>query len=104
MIDHSQCPCGRARAGCEYHDPTLQPAQVQHPYRFRFAKDATLRQHAAIDVRAAARHEFEMRRLYARQHRVYAEEFAHTDPARAAKHRIAAELYEAALSRSGGPL
>jgi hypothetical protein len=20
-----ECPCGRARAGCEYHDPTLQP-------------------------------------------------------------------------------
>lgn len=20
-----QCPCGRARAGCTYHDPTLQP-------------------------------------------------------------------------------
>jgi hypothetical protein len=21
-----ECPCGRARAGCEYHDPALQPA------------------------------------------------------------------------------
>lgn len=20
-----ECPCGRARAGCAYHDPTLQP-------------------------------------------------------------------------------
>jgi hypothetical protein len=21
----TECPCGRARAGCEYHDPALQP-------------------------------------------------------------------------------
>jgi hypothetical protein len=26
VIDSGQCPCGRARVGCEYHDPALQPS------------------------------------------------------------------------------
>jgi hypothetical protein len=25
MTLSNECPCGRARAGCEYHDPALQP-------------------------------------------------------------------------------
>jgi hypothetical protein len=25
----SECPCGRDRVGCEYHDPTLQPV-IEH--------------------------------------------------------------------------
>jgi hypothetical protein len=25
----SECPCGRARSGCTYHDPTLQPALAE---------------------------------------------------------------------------
>lgn len=25
-----ECPCGRARAGCDYHDPTLQPGYIQN--------------------------------------------------------------------------
>lgn len=24
MTQSNECPCGRARAGCEYHDPDLQ--------------------------------------------------------------------------------
>lgn len=31
-----QCPCGRARAGCEYHDPTLQPPRQ---LEFEFTED-----------------------------------------------------------------
>lgn len=27
----AECPCGRARAGCEYHDPALQPDAWKHP-------------------------------------------------------------------------
>lgn len=28
-----QCPCGRPRAGCDYHDPALQPAATPVPAR-----------------------------------------------------------------------
>lgn len=27
-----QCPCGRPRAGCDYHDPALQPAAPDREY------------------------------------------------------------------------
>ncbi len=26
MSDSTECPCGRPRAGCEYHDPAMQSA------------------------------------------------------------------------------
>ena len=29
MNPSPECPCGRPRAGCEYHDPALQPAAAQ---------------------------------------------------------------------------
>jgi hypothetical protein len=27
-VSSTECPCGRARAGCTYHDPALQSAHL----------------------------------------------------------------------------
>lgn len=35
---NDQCPCGRARAGCDYHDPTLQPGYEPEPETLRPAE------------------------------------------------------------------
>jgi hypothetical protein len=36
-MNNEECPCGRSRVGCEYHDPNLQPVKYdteQQPLRY----------------------------------------------------------------------
>lgn len=47
----AQCPCGRARAGCDFHDPTLQPVAAPAP-------DLTGRARADAPPKALGAHAF----------------------------------------------
>lgn len=50
-----ECPCGRARIGCEYHDPALQPvASVCPPNTSREESDFVLAVADALHARAPA--------------------------------------------------